>query len=79
MLNGARPIEHPIPLPLSIAITLTMIGGFGSFLAAMAVTAWHSGQAGVHELLGQFRRWRIHPVWYVAAHRGDKNGRERCT
>jgi hypothetical protein len=70
MVNGAHPIEHPIPLPLPIAITLTMIGGFGPFLAALAVTASGSGRTGVLELLGQFRRWRFHPVWYAVAFLG---------
>jgi hypothetical protein len=36
MVNGARPIAHRIPLPLPVAIILTMIGGFGPFLAAIA-------------------------------------------
>ena len=67
MVNGAHQVPHPIPLPLPIAITLTLIGGFGPFLAAMAVTAVRSGRRGVHELLRQFRRWRVHPVWFAAA------------
>ncbi len=70
MVNGARPIAHGIPLPLPVAIILTMIGGFGPFLAAIAVTAWHSGRAGVRELLCQFRYWRVHAVWYVTAFQG---------
>jgi len=67
MVNGAHPIKHPIPLPLPLAITLTMIGGFGPFLAAIAVTASQSGRAGVRELLSQFQCWRVHPGWYTTA------------
>lgn len=70
MVNGAHPIRHPIPLTLPIAIILTMIGGFGPFLAAIAVTAAHSEGTGVRELLRQFRRWRVHPVWYATAFLG---------
>ena len=33
----------------------------------ICVTAWESGCPGVRELLRQFRRWRIRPIWYVAA------------
>lgn len=39
MVNGAHPVEHPIPLPLTVAIVLALVGGFGPFLAATAVAA----------------------------------------
>ncbi len=70
MVNGAHLARHPIPLPLPIAIALIMIGGFGPFLAATAVTALRSGRPGVRELFRQFRRWRVHPIWYAAAFLG---------
>jgi membrane protease YdiL (CAAX protease family) len=67
LVNGAHQIQHPIPLPLPVAIILVIIGGWGPGLAALIVTAWDSGRTGVLELLGQFRRWNIHPVWYGVA------------
>ena len=70
MVNGAHQVKHPIPLPMPVAIMLTMIGGFGPFLAAIAVTAWHSGRPGVRQLMRQFRRWRVQPVWYATAFLG---------
>ena len=70
LVSGAHQIEHPIPLPFPIAIALVMIGGFGPFLAATAVTRLRSGKAGVRELFSQFGRWRVHPVWYVLAFLG---------
>ena len=70
MVNGAHLAQHPIPLPLAIAVALMMIGGFGPFLAATAVTALRSGRPGVRELFRQFRRWRVHPIRYAAAFLG---------
>jgi hypothetical protein len=70
LVNGARQVQHPIALPLPVAITLVMIGAFGPFLAAVAVTRWGSGRAGVRELFRQFGRWRVHPVWFAAAFLG---------
>jgi membrane protease YdiL (CAAX protease family) len=67
LVNGARPIRHPLVLPMPIAVTLIVLGGWGPGLAALAVTAWESGGPGVRELLQQFRRWRVRPIWYVAA------------
>jgi membrane protease YdiL (CAAX protease family) len=67
LVNGASPVRHPLPLPVPIALTLIILGGWGPGLAAIAVTAWDSGSAGVRELLRQFRRWRVGPIWYVAA------------
>jgi uncharacterized protein len=67
LANGAHQIQHPIPLPLPAAITLVMIGAFGPFLAAVAVTGWRTGGGGVRELFDQFKRWRVHPAWFVTA------------
>ena len=67
LVNGARQVQHPIALPLPVAISLVMIGAFGPFLAAVAVTGLRSGRAGVRELFGQFGRWRVHPVWFAIA------------
>ena len=39
----------------------------GIGLAGVAMAAWESGGAGVRSLLGQILRWRVRPIWYVAA------------
>ena len=67
LINGARPVQHPLPLSMPIAITLVVLGGWAPGLAAIAVTAWDEGRPGVRDLLHQFRRWRVRPIWWVAA------------
>lgn len=67
MVNGAHPVEHPIPLPLTVAIVLALVGGFGPFLAATAVAALRGGRSEIRGLFRQFVRWRVHPVWYLVA------------
>jgi membrane protease YdiL (CAAX protease family) len=67
LVNGARRIQHPFPLPLPVAIIFVIIGGWGPGLAAIISTAWDRGRAGVRELFGQFRRWNIHPAWFAIA------------
>src|SRR5215470_11905194 len=67
LVNGAHRIQHAIPLPLPLAVVFVIIGGWGPGLAALAVTAWESGLAGVRELLQQFRRWGVGPVWFAIA------------
>ena len=67
LVNGAHQVQHPIPLPFPIAITLVMIGGFGPFLAATAVTWLRSRRSGLRGLFSQYRRWRVQPVWFVTA------------
>jgi hypothetical protein len=29
LVNGARPVQHPLSLPLPIAVTLMVLGGWG--------------------------------------------------
>ena len=70
LVNGARPVPRPISLPFPIALTLVMIGGFGPALAAIVVTAVESGRQGVRDLWRQFRRWRVHPIWFATAFLG---------
>jgi uncharacterized protein len=70
MVNGARQIRHPVSLPAWAAILLVMISSFGPFLSATIVTAWGSGRPGVHQLMLQFRRWRVRPIWYATAFLG---------
>ena len=67
LVNGARPIPHPLPLPMPLAITLIVLGGWAPGLAAIAVTAWEEGRPGVRHLLRQFGRWKLRPIWWVAA------------
>lgn len=67
LVNGARRVQHPVSLPLPVAIIFVVIGGWGPGLAAVISTAWDSGRAGVRELLGQFRRWNLHPAWFAIA------------
>lgn len=67
LVNGARPVRHPLALPMPIAVTLIVLGGWGAGLAAIALTAWDSGSPGVRELLRQFRRWRVRSIWYFVA------------
>lgn len=67
LVNGARPVQHPLSLPVPIAVALIVLGGWGPGLAAIWVTAWESGRPGVRELLRQFRLWRTRPIWYLAA------------
>jgi len=55
---------------MPIAVTLVMIGAFGPALAAIAVTSLRSGRTGVRRLFIQFRRWRVHPVWFITAFLG---------
>jgi membrane protease YdiL (CAAX protease family) len=67
LVNGARPIQHPLPIPMPLAITLIVLGGWAPGLAAFAVTAWDEGRPGVRELLRQFQRWKVRPIWWIAA------------
>jgi membrane protease YdiL (CAAX protease family) len=53
-----------LPAPETVFITLATLGiGF----AGIGMAALESGGAGVRALLAQVIRWRVHPVWYVAA------------
>src|SRR5215831_6880366 len=67
LVNGAHRVEGAFPVPLPVAITLAIIGGWGPGFAALLCAAWDSGLAGVRELLCQFRRWKLNPVWYGIA------------
>jgi membrane protease YdiL (CAAX protease family) len=67
LVNGAYRIQHPIPLPFPIAILFVVMGGWAPGLAALILSALESGRTGVRELLRQFRRWRVLPIWYLTA------------
>ena len=53
-----------IVLPVSTTILVTL-ATLGPLLAALSVTAYESGRAGVRALLQHVTRWRVHPIWYV--------------
>ena len=46
---------------------LTMLYGFGPFVAALAVTAAWRGRAGLVSLFRRVVTWRVSPMWYLAA------------
>ena len=46
---------------------LVILGAWGPTVAALLVTVRTEGRAGVKLLLSRFLRWRVAPVWYVAA------------
>ena len=58
--NGALPLS----LPSQVMITIATLG---PALGAISAAAYESGRPGVSSLLGQARRWRIHPRWYLIA------------
>jgi membrane protease YdiL (CAAX protease family) len=53
-----------LPVPHELIDT---IGALSPLLAAIGVTAYESGGAGVRALLRQAVRWRVRPRWYVVA------------
>src|SRR5215472_7697728 len=67
LVHGAHQVQHPIRLPLAIAIVLVIIGGWAPGISALLTTAWTSRHAGVRNLLRQFCRWNVHPLWYMTA------------
>jgi membrane protease YdiL (CAAX protease family) len=67
LVNGAHRVQHAIPLPRPIAITLVILGGWGPGLAALLVTAMESGREGVRDFLRQFRGWNVGRAWFIIA------------
>ncbi len=61
--------RHTISLPLPRELVET-IGFLGPALAALVVTAYEAGGAGVRALLAQLLRWRVRPIWYAVAFGG---------
>src|SRR6476661_8032260 len=53
-----------LPVPHELIDT---IGALSPLLAAIGVTAYEAGGAGVRALLRQALRWRIRPRWYAVA------------
>jgi uncharacterized protein len=53
-----------LPAPEAAFLTLATLG---VCLAGVGATAVESGRTGVRALLAQVLRWRVRPVWYLAA------------
>jgi membrane protease YdiL (CAAX protease family) len=51
----------------SMPVPAVFLGAFGPMVAAVAMTAWGGGRAGLRSLLGRVTRWRVAPVWYGVA------------
>ena len=54
-------------MPLWRQVMLFFLAGFSPLLAAVGVSAWQSGAAGVRALLAQLLRWRCGFWWYLLA------------
>ena len=65
-LLGVLITRHTISLPLPRELVDT-IAFLGPALAALGVTAYESGGAGLRALLAQLLRWRVRPLWYAVA------------
>jgi uncharacterized protein len=59
-------VHEQISLPVPHELIDT-IGALSPLLAAIGVTAYESGGAGVRALLRQVLRWRVRPRWYAIA------------
>jgi membrane protease YdiL (CAAX protease family) len=59
VLEARDIIELPLPA--------VFLGAFGPGLAAVTITAWQEGRAGLNSLLGSVARWRVAPLWYAVA------------
>ena len=57
----------PYALPDAFGIVMFVLAPLGPALAAILVTAVLEGRAGVRQLLGRIRRWRVGFRWYVVA------------
>ncbi len=55
-------LDLPVP-----GFLLMVLGGLGPMLAAILVSGYESGGAGVRALFGQLLRWRVPVGWYLAA------------
>ena len=55
-------LDPPVP-----DFLLLVLGGLGPMLAAIVVSAYESGRAGVRALFGQLLRWRVGIKWYLIA------------
>ncbi len=55
-------LDLPVP-----GFLLMVLGGLGPMLAAILVSGYESGGAGVRALFGQLLRWRVPLKWYLIA------------
>jgi uncharacterized protein len=51
----------------SLASLVLLVAAWAPALAALALTWLSAGRQGLGALLGQIKRWRVHPIWYAAA------------
>jgi membrane protease YdiL (CAAX protease family) len=61
-LAAAGRLDLPVP-----GFLLLILGGLGPMLAAILVSGYESGGAGVRALFGQLLRWRVSIKWYLIA------------
>jgi uncharacterized protein len=55
-----------IDLPISATVLVT-VGTLGPTVAAIIASRLESGRSGMNALLAQAGRWRVRPIWYIAA------------
>lgn len=46
---------------------LLWLAGFGPTMAAVIVTGWKHGRAGLKKLLSGVFQWRVKPIWYLVS------------
>ncbi|HSL77311.1 MAG TPA: type II CAAX endopeptidase family protein [Candidatus Limnocylindrales bacterium] len=56
-----------LTLLLNVSLAFGLLALFGPAAAALIVSRVWRGRAGMVELWAVTKRWRVHPVWYVAA------------
>lgn len=54
-------------IAVRIAPAWHAVGALGPILAALIVTATTGGKAGIRTFVGRITRWRVSPVWWLAA------------
>jgi membrane protease YdiL (CAAX protease family) len=54
-------------LPSNLPFSLHYLAGYGPMMAAWIMTRLVEGGAGLRELFGRMLKWRLKPVWWLAA------------
>ncbi len=55
----------PYSVPPGFVLLLIILSSFGPTFAALLMTAWIEGGAGVRRLLQQYGRWKVGTRWYL--------------